>query len=344
MSLCSALDPLEDFLLAAATEGPGHGLNLSTNNGLDLTCQNYEGLNLSQHANPLNQGTSSNSNSSAPVVLNLTHPSLPNQQAQQQLPGNHPAGQHHNQVLTQNNIIPNFQPHGIKSFVQREQQQMGNQTFNTEVGLNLSLQNGINLSRQAGSQGSRPNIELGYYYNDFSGINSDSGQQSIQNSDGANFSFNPRVNGDTSTYSIDQQRNSPLNLEHRSSPLNLTSVVPHQQQIRNFQHPKSNINTASVQQQQHSGCPNLPQQPQQQNQNNYFSSNDQFNWTNLFYNQTGCSQQNELDLFQSNDVADVQHGQVQANLFSINDQNSLQQNSSGYDFNLTNDPIYESIY
>ena len=329
MSLCSALDPLEDFLLAAATEGPGHGLNLSTNNGLDLTCQNYEGLNLSQHANPLNQGTNSNPTSSAPVVLNLTHQSLPPHQQQQQLPGNH--GQPHPQVLNPNNIITNFPQHGTKGFVQRDQQQTGNQSFNTEVGLNLSLQNGINLSRQAVPQGSRSNIEIGYYYNDFNGISSDGGQQSLQNPDGANFTFNPRVGGDNSAYTIEQQRNSPLNLEHRSSPLNLTSVVPSQQHssIRNFQQQKHNINASSVPQQQHSGCPNLPQQPQQQGQNNYFSSNDQFNWNNLFYNQAGCSQQNELDLFQSNDVAEIQQGQLQTNMFTMNGQQPLQQNTAG---------------
>ena len=55
MSLCSALDSqLEEFLLSntiqSTSTGLGiHGLNLSTNNGLDLTCPSYEeGLNLSQ--------------------------------------------------------------------------------------------------------------------------------------------------------------------------------------------------------------------------------------------------------------------------------------------------------
>jgi len=49
MSLCSGLDQgLEEFLLSGGAS-TGLGLNLSTNNGLDLTCQAYEeGLNLSQ--------------------------------------------------------------------------------------------------------------------------------------------------------------------------------------------------------------------------------------------------------------------------------------------------------
>ena len=336
MSLCSALDPLEDFLLAAATEGPGHGLNLSTNNGLDLTCQNYEGLNLSQHATPLNHGAGSNPTSSASVVLNLTHQSLPNHpQQQQQLPVNHSVSNPQHHVLNSNNVLPNFQQQGGKGFVQREQQQMGNQSFNNEVGLNLSLQNGINLSRQAVPQGNRSNIELGYYYNDFNGISGSGGQQSIQNADGANFAFNPRVGGDSSVYSLEQQRNSPLNLEHRSSPLNLTSVVQQQPHpsVRNFHQPKHNLNNTSNVVQQQTACPNLPQQPQQQHQqgqNNYFSSNDQFNWTNLFYNQSGCAQPNELDIFQSSDPSDVQHGQVQTQMFSLNDHQSMAQNSAGY--------------
>ena len=57
MSLCSALDSqLEEFLLSNSLPGSNsglgiHGLNLSTNNGLDLTCPTYEGLNLSQQNN-----------------------------------------------------------------------------------------------------------------------------------------------------------------------------------------------------------------------------------------------------------------------------------------------------
>lgn len=49
MSLCSVLDSqIEEFLLSG-TASNSLGLNLSTNNGLDLTCPSYEeGLNLSQ--------------------------------------------------------------------------------------------------------------------------------------------------------------------------------------------------------------------------------------------------------------------------------------------------------
>ena len=63
MSLCSALDPqLEEFLLSGGASS-GLGLNLSTNNGLDLTCQPYEeGLNLSQQNGASTTGTRTCSN------------------------------------------------------------------------------------------------------------------------------------------------------------------------------------------------------------------------------------------------------------------------------------------
>ena len=80
MSLCSALDPLEDFLLGAtAGTSSGHGLNLSTNHGLDLTCQNYEGLNLSQNGNSIQQSNPPNQAPGESVVLNLAHQFLPQQ-------------------------------------------------------------------------------------------------------------------------------------------------------------------------------------------------------------------------------------------------------------------------
>ena len=318
MSLCSVLDPLEDFLLAATTGGPGHGLNLSTNNGLDLTCQNYEGLNLSQHANNLQQGNSSNPASGDPVVLNLTHQSIP-----QQLSG----GGH---VITSTTTNPNLQPHTSKGFAQREQQIGQPFVHNTEVGLNLSLQNGINLSRQAVQQGNRSNLELGYYYNDFNNISGDGGAHSMQNQAGTNFTFNPRVGVDNSSYNVEQQRNSPLNLEHRSSPLNLTSVV-HQQHpatVRNFHHPKHNLNTTStpVQNvQQNSVCQNIQQTSQhQQQQQNYFSSNDQFNWTNLFYSQAEGPHETAIDMYQPNDTV-IQQGQDQQQMFDMGDPNSMSQ-------------------
>ena len=79
MSLCSALDPLEDFLLGATAGSSGHGLNLSTNHGLDLTCQNYEGLNLSQNGSSIQQSNPPNPAAAESVVLNLAHQSLPQQ-------------------------------------------------------------------------------------------------------------------------------------------------------------------------------------------------------------------------------------------------------------------------
>ena len=312
MSLCSALDPLEDFLLAATTGSAGHGLNLSTNNGLDLTCQNYEGLNLSQHANNLQQqhgGNSSNPASGDPVVLNLTHQSV------QQLPGN-------GHVINSGaNANTSLQQVGGRGFVQREQQLTHPFVHNAEVGLNLSLQNGINLSRQAVQQGSRPNIDLGYYYNNFDNING-TGANQMQHQGGTNFTFNPRNGGgDSSSYNIEQQRNSPLNLEHRSSPLNLTSVhQPHPG--RSFHHPKHSLNTSTIIQ-QNTGCQSIPQQSQQ----TYFSSNDQFNWSNLFYTQQEGPQQNTMDMYQPNNAV-VHQGQEQQ-MFNINDQNAIAQSTTG---------------
>ena len=324
MSLCSVLDPLEDFLLAATTGGPGHGLNLSTNNGLDLTCQNYEGLNLSQHANHLQQDNSSTAATGDPVVLNLTHQSV-----SQQLSG----GGH---IVNSNTNNSTLQPHTSKGFTQREQQQIGHPfVHNAEVGLNLSLQNGINLSRQAVQQGNRSNLELGCYYNDFNNINGDGGAtHSMQTQGGTSFTFNPRVHVDNSTYNVEQQRNSPLNLEHRSSPLNLTSVVQHQQQqqhhatIRNINNPNQNLNTSTTSNsQQNSVCQNIPQSShhQQQQNQNYFTSNDQFNWSNLFYSQTeGGSHENAIDMYQQNDTV-IQQGQEQHQMFDMGDPNSMSQ-------------------
>lgn len=316
MSLCSALDPLEDFLLAATTGSAGHGLNLSTNNGLDLTCQNYEGLNLSQHANNLQHGNSSNPASGDPVVLNLTHQSV------QQLPGN-------GHVIDSTNTNTHLQQAG-RGFVQREQQLTHPFVHNAEVGLNLSLQNGINLSRQAvAQQGSRPNIDLGYYYNNFDNISGAAGGNSMQPTQGGtNFTFNPRNgNGDSSSYNIEQQRNSPLNLEHRSSPLNLTSVVHQQHPGRSFHHSKHNLNTSTVIQ-QNSACQNIPQQSQQQQQQNYFSSNDQFNWSNLFYTQQDGPHQNTMDMYQSNNTV-IQQGQEHQQIFNMNDESAMAQTATG---------------
>ena len=329
MSLCSALDPLEDFLLGATAGSSGHGLNLSTNHGLDLTCQNYEGLNLSQNGGSIQQSNPPNPASGESVVLNLAHQSLP-----QQLSSS-------GHVIQPSNINQPVLQENNKVFSQKEQQIT--QTFvqgNNEVGLNLSLQNGINLSRQAAQgQGNRANVELGYYYNDFDNIVGNSvSQHPMQNQNGINFTFNPRIGTDTSTYSIEQQRNSPLNLEHRSSPLNLTSVVNqphHNSNVRNFHHSKNgslnNTSTTSSVVHHNSNCQNVIQQnhPQQQQQQNYFPSNDQFNWSNLFYTQPeGTQQQGSLDIYQTNDQV-IHHGQDQQQLFDIPNNATGQQSDTG---------------
>ena len=152
----------------------------------------------------------------------------------------------------------------------------------------------------------------------------------MQNQGTTNFAFNARVGVDNSSYSIEQQRNSPLNLEHRSSPLNLTSVVHQQPTVRNFHNPKHGLHTSTVVQQP--SCQNIPQQQSQTQQNhNYFSStNDQFNWSNLFYSQPEGTHQNELDIYQSNDTI-VQHEQGQQQpIFDLNDHsNAMPQTAVG---------------
>lgn len=172
MSLCSALDSqLEEFLLSNSLNPPGSGLglNLSTNNGLDLTCPSYEeGLNLSQQSNT-GQGQYNYNES---VVLNLT--------------------QDH-QHLQQGNV----RHVGLHNIQQPQQQQQQYQSYNSlEVGLNLSLQKSYanQTQQQNGFYGQYDNSASAYGY-------------TISNSN-----------------QVDQQRNSPLNLEQRSSPLNLTSV------------------------------------------------------------------------------------------------------------------------
>jgi len=78
MSLCTAIDfQIEDFLANSS----GLGLNLSTNNGLDLTCPTYEeGLNLTNQQATQSGGGAQNHGSgheqgfnyNEPMVLNLT--------------------------------------------------------------------------------------------------------------------------------------------------------------------------------------------------------------------------------------------------------------------------------
>jgi hypothetical protein len=211
MSVCSALDPIEDFLLSSAANamapmqsstgvnnavinlnnissnrimGPPmattnlNGLNLSLNHGLDLTCPTYGCLNLTQPQRQESTG------------LNLT--------------------QH-----------PTTSRGGKKS------SSLAASASNNEVGLNLSLQNGMNLTRQA------------YYYNDFdysvntsvaTGFDQQQQQQQHQHARQQHEQLlqphqhqqQHHGHGGLTLQSLDTQRNSPLNLEHRSSPLNLT--------------------------------------------------------------------------------------------------------------------------
>ena len=129
MSVCSGLDQIEDFLLSSSNNfinnsssgvsaasanrimGPPfpmgnlNGLNLSLNHGLDLTCPNYGCLNLTQSSAASNQ-----------------------QQQQQQPRGGGLPGQQGGLNLTSSSQINS---HGNN-----------NKKEASEVGLNLSLQNG----------------------------------------------------------------------------------------------------------------------------------------------------------------------------------------------------------
>ena len=107
-----------------------------------------------------------------------------------------------------------------------------------QVGLNLSLQNGMDLTRQT------------YYY------------------DGHDFDYNSQPQQANHFESTPQQhRNSPLNLEHRCSPLNLTHNKFNQNQYFNFNQNHNYTNYTSY----NSGgennyyyCPTTQEQQQQQ--------------------------------------------------------------------------------
>ena len=193
MNACSGLEPLEDFLLSNTsfnatsnnrimgppfqTAGNLNGLNLSLNHGLDLTSPTYGCLNLTQSAMG-QQGNRGNQegNSRTSMGLNLTSQ---NQNYQR------------NDQSSANNKKPAL----------------------AEVGLNLSLQNGMDLTRQT-------------YYYDSSGTGNDFQYQSEHYDQHQQHHQENHVIIDTS------HQNSPLNLEnHRSSPLNLT-----QNQYFSFNH------------------------------------------------------------------------------------------------------------
>lgn len=160
----------------------GHGLNLSTNHGLDLTCPNYEGLNLSvSHTG--NHGSNAN---------------LANRTGVLNAPG---TSQHHH-LPTTHRPGPN-------------------------VGLNLTVHNGINLSRDVkssqGSQSATQNHPYFYNSNPCNGyINLTPQNQRVFQANGAKKASQMF----SQTFENGQQaQNSPLNLEqHRASPLNLTNV------------------------------------------------------------------------------------------------------------------------
>lgn len=110
------------------------------------------------------------------------------------------------QTIGQSNMHILQQPQNYTSYIAHGQGQL-------EVGLNLSLQ------KSYAGQG-QPQAD---YYNHFGNQEQNSGYVYSMTS-----SSNP----------IDQQRNSPLNLERRSSPLNLTSVQVSGNSGKQFAHLK----------------------------------------------------------------------------------------------------------
>merc|ERR1712223_66208 len=149
-----------------------NGLNLSLNHGLDLTCPTYGCLNLTQnnHRQDSDLTQQAEANVQNSTGLNLTQ-----------------------------------QSHGHASFNNSAPREDVHKKDASEVGLNLSLQNGMDLTRQT------------YYY------------------DGSDFDYNSQQQSNNHFDSTAQQhRNSPLNLEHRCSPLNLTHNKFNQNQYFNF--------------------------------------------------------------------------------------------------------------
>lgn len=201
------------------------GLNLSTNHGLDLTT----------HYDPCEQ------------VLNLTN--------------RNPAP---NVAATGGGISTGASISGNEADVARE------------VGLNLTLQNGIDLSRhyasgqqtqvdgphnphtnsqqqQNGSSGSGGHHDVatgGFFYGGGGGGSASAAAAASASVVGGNYhAMHFAAAYDPS--SMEQQRNSPLNLERRSSPLNLTSVqaaATHKQRRRQHAAQQQPSNVAQQQQ------------------------------------------------------------------------------------------------
>ena len=207
----------------------GTGLNLSTNNGLDLSLTTYEGLNLSQNS------LESPSGNAQDTVLNLT------------------------------------QPNPLSSDGQHQQGQTVAETApgNPEVGLNLSLQNGMNLTRPR-------NEDMGYYYdtstpNTYDNQATDNNNIDSMRANNQNTSFQT-CNGQFTAN--EQNRNSPLNLEQRSSPLNLTAV----QQEKQYQQQQTYYyNSNDYQQQQ-------PSYSMQGEFNPQSTSNEMYQANSMMYN------------------------------------------------------------
>ena len=102
---------------------------------------------------------------------------------------------------------------------QQTQQQTNNKETNhqqqSEMVLNLSTQMGLNLSRTSGhGQGQTDPSNYNNMYNSFD----------YYNTGYYDNSYNNTTATATALCQMEEQRCSPLNLEHRSSPLNLTSV------------------------------------------------------------------------------------------------------------------------
>ena len=231
MSVCSGLDQIEDFLLSSTvpiSTGIGLGLGTSSNNtnrtfmGPPISSGNLNGLNLS-----LNHGL----DLTCPTVWDLT------QTASQQ--------QSHN---SRNDQILNLTQQPLP--LQSNHNSFNNRNSrkeSSEVGLNLSLQNGMNLTRQA------------YYYNEGDFDYSNQQQNTVSFESSTPISSHRSNDPPTASANLimpphEAHRYSPLNLEHRSSPLNLTharcsnSKYPEQNQYFNFSHQEnySNYNSSEM--------------------------------------------------------------------------------------------------
>ncbi len=190
----SASDPLLTQLLPSCdffSSPPlhGHGLNLSTNNGLDLTRPNYEGLNLSVAAQQQQQQQF---------------------QPQRRVPRGQQQDQHQQQGLNLSQANPQY----------RQPQRYPQQPRGREVGLNLTVDHSQQHHQQQSSEQSSTSSHVLRKGNFFYTAQNCLGYVNL-----APLSDSQQQKPDA--LERDDQRHSPLNLERqRSSPLNLTSAVP----------------------------------------------------------------------------------------------------------------------